>query len=165
MLNALVSLEVVQAILLIRLLEIFNLGQAIVVLHWIPCIRILEFEAISVMLNKSQCLSMDSEEERDTIKSLKMFALKPIHGNSMTIRALLNVQVKRQLMEVKFCWYRYHSFANNKIDFRIINHNDDHPTTTLRLMGWIGYEYPETPSSLTTSDYSWLFVYLILIAL
>lgn len=43
---------------------------------------------------------MDSEEERDTIKSLKMFALKPIHGNSMTIRALLNVQVKRQLWKL-----------------------------------------------------------------
>ena len=39
---------------------------------------------------------MDSEEEKDTIKFLKTYAHKPIHGNSMTIRALLNAQAKRQ---------------------------------------------------------------------
>ena len=39
---------------------------------------------------------MDSEEEKDTMRFLKTYAHRPIHGNSMTIKALLSVQVKRQ---------------------------------------------------------------------
>ncbi len=99
------------------------------------------------MLNKSQSLLMDLEEEKDTIKSLKMYAHRPIHGNLMTIRALLNAQVKRQRWKLNFADADFINLLI--IPLRIINDND-HPTTTLRLKLLIGYEYPETPSSLTT---------------